>query len=301
MGDSAGGSIVANALVAMRDRKLPLPAGAILLSPIVDLGSISSMLPSPAKRDIIDFNVLGPYIIEKAFGGNLPSSDTWPLQFNLFDLCPLLVIVGSEESLLDSVVAFIKRAKLSGVDARLEVFEGMFHVFPLCSSLCPEAVQSIDQCIRFVLDCTGVWDKSRTPTQNLLPTVRSAFGSDDAYADIEECTSDGGHVLNTEEQNQNSRITESSDETSRTPKVMHEAVAELSHYNDVKLVETNSNANASYDMDARRPTRKFTASTILRRLSDSSISPNATGALMRTLSEGTIARRVSSTSLMQAC
>ena len=51
-GDSAGGGMVVSMLVILRDRGLPLPAGAVLISPWVDL---THSFPSVAKHSDFDY------------------------------------------------------------------------------------------------------------------------------------------------------------------------------------------------------------------------------------------------------
>lgn len=51
-GDSAGGGMIVSLLVTLRDQRLPLPAGAILISPWVDLTHSS---PSVAEEGALDY------------------------------------------------------------------------------------------------------------------------------------------------------------------------------------------------------------------------------------------------------
>jgi acetyl esterase/lipase len=52
-GDSAGGGMVLSMLVTMRDQGIPLPAGAILISPWVDLTHSFPSLGGDDKMDYI--------------------------------------------------------------------------------------------------------------------------------------------------------------------------------------------------------------------------------------------------------
>ena len=52
-GDSAGGGMVLSMLVTMRDQGIPLPAGAILISPWVDLTHSFPSLGGDGKMDYI--------------------------------------------------------------------------------------------------------------------------------------------------------------------------------------------------------------------------------------------------------
>lgn len=66
-GDSAGGGMVVSMLVTLRDRGLPLPAGAILISPWVDL---THSFPSVAQDNPLDY--IPPY------GFHQRPSPAWP-------------------------------------------------------------------------------------------------------------------------------------------------------------------------------------------------------------------------------
>jgi acetyl esterase/lipase len=52
-GDSAGGGMVLSMLVTLRDQGIPLPAGAILISPWVDLTHSFPSLGGDGKMDYI--------------------------------------------------------------------------------------------------------------------------------------------------------------------------------------------------------------------------------------------------------
>lgn len=52
-GDSAGGGMVLSILVTLRDQGIPLPAGAVLISPWVDLTHSFPSLGGDGKQDYI--------------------------------------------------------------------------------------------------------------------------------------------------------------------------------------------------------------------------------------------------------
>lgn len=71
-GDSAGGGMVLALLVTLRDRGLPLPAGAILLSPWVDLTHSFPSLNGDGKEDYIPSH---GFIHKPSMGWPPPNSD----------------------------------------------------------------------------------------------------------------------------------------------------------------------------------------------------------------------------------
>ena len=145
-GDSAGGGLALSTLVSLRDSGDPLPAGAVCLSPWTDLALTGDSIKTKAKADPIN----KPEFLKNSglmYAGNydLKNSLISPLYADLQGLPPLFVQVGSEETLLDDSTRLAKRAKNAGVDVRLEVWEGMVHVFQSNAKILPEGRQAIDK------------------------------------------------------------------------------------------------------------------------------------------------------------
>ncbi len=154
-GDSAGGGLAVAALVALRDAGLPLPAGAICLSPWVDLTLSGKSIHSKAASDpILDAASLARYAAAYAAGAPLASPLVSPLFADLHGLPPLLVQAGTEEILLDDAIRLAERAAQAGVLVTLETWEGLFHVFPLLAFL-PETRQALQQAGAFVARLSG--------------------------------------------------------------------------------------------------------------------------------------------------
>jgi acetyl esterase/lipase len=68
-----------------------------------------------------------------------------PLYGDLHDLPPILIYVGGDEILLDDSIDFAGKAKDAGVDITLKVEKGMFHCYPVCAPLFPEATKAMDE------------------------------------------------------------------------------------------------------------------------------------------------------------
>lgn len=131
-GDSAGGGLTAATLLSLRQQGLPMPGCAWLVSPWVDLESTS---PSIVGKAPVDPMIQKPYLLELAAmylgtaDARLPLAS--PLHAALHGLPPLLVQVGSAETLLDEGVAFAGKAGAAGVAVTLEVWPDMIHVWHL--------------------------------------------------------------------------------------------------------------------------------------------------------------------------
>ncbi|BGP23256.1 esterase / lipase [Rhodotorula toruloides] len=135
-GDSAGGGLCLATLMYLRDEGYPLPAGAILMSPWVDLTmSCESWttnrpydyLPNPNTED----DHLHP--VKCLLGDSIEQYLTHPYVSPLFGdftgLPPLLVQAGDAEVLRDEITLLAHKAALAGVRVEHEIFEDCVHVF----------------------------------------------------------------------------------------------------------------------------------------------------------------------------
>lgn len=148
-GDSAGGGLAAAALIALRDRGAPLPAGAILLSPWLDLTLSGASMQGKAKADpILSAQDLRKYAAYYAGDTDLADPLASPLFADLAGLPPLLIQVGTEEVLLDDALRFAQKAEEAGVHVTLGTWNGLFHVFQMFPFL-PETIEAVEQIANF--------------------------------------------------------------------------------------------------------------------------------------------------------
>jgi len=151
MGDSAGGGLCLATLIALRDQGIPLPAAAVALSPWTDLKCTGESYKTKLKVEPLapteSWTVFSHYYVK----GNDPCNP-WisPLYGDLHGLPPILIHVGENEVLLDDSIRFAEKAKAAGVDVTLKVGEGMFHCYPVCAPLFPEARQAMDGIFTFI-------------------------------------------------------------------------------------------------------------------------------------------------------
>lgn len=144
-GDSAGGNLVLAAMLALRERGLPLPASSVLMSPWTDLAATGASYVSRAETDPIHQRPMILALAKNYLGGQGDPYDPLvsPLYADLRGLPPLLIQVGDRETVLDDSVMFSDKARAAGVDVDLEVWDGMIHVFQMFSAELPEAHQAI--------------------------------------------------------------------------------------------------------------------------------------------------------------
>ena len=150
-GDSAGGGLVVATLVSLRDGGDPVPAAGFCLSPWVDLECAGETFDSKADVDpMCTKEGLTEMAAAYAGGRELRHPLVSPLHADLAGLPPLLVQVGTAETLLDDSVRLAERARAAGVDVRLEAWDDLVHVFQAFAPMVPEAVEAIDGIGAFV-------------------------------------------------------------------------------------------------------------------------------------------------------
>ena len=154
-GDSAGGSLTLTTLQRARDNGLPLPRCAVLLSPSTDLTLSGASTRYNAAADPMFSDQAGDLLPEIYCPGQARNQ---PLLSPLFGswagLPPLYFLAGSTEILLDDSIRAQDRAIQAGVDARLDVWPQMPHVFPLFTFL-PEARDALERITTFIAEHTG--------------------------------------------------------------------------------------------------------------------------------------------------
>jgi acetyl esterase/lipase len=127
-GDSAGGGLALALLLALRDAGEPLPAGALLLSPWVDLSCSAPSHVECAPYDYLDRETVLRWA--RCYAGALELTDPRlsPLHAPLGGLPPLFLQVGGAELLRDPVLALAERAREAGVSVTLDVREELTHI-----------------------------------------------------------------------------------------------------------------------------------------------------------------------------
>ncbi|HEY6421387.1 MAG TPA: alpha/beta hydrolase [Candidatus Binataceae bacterium] len=150
-GDSAGGGLTIAALVAIRDAKLPTPAAGVALSPWVDLEGIGESMTTKAA---VDPMVQKAGLVEMGklyLGGKDPRTPlAAPLYADLTGLPPLLIQVGTAETLMDDSSRIAERARKAGVKVTYEPWDNMFHVFQMFAPILDEGQQAIEKIGEFV-------------------------------------------------------------------------------------------------------------------------------------------------------
>jgi len=131
-------------LLALRDAADPLPAAGVCISPWTDLTCSGRSMVTKAELDPL---VQRDYLLRTAaayLGGTSPTTPlASPLHADLRGLPPLLVHVGTSETLLDDALGLAARARDAGVDVTLECWDDMIHVWHMFAPMLPEADQAL--------------------------------------------------------------------------------------------------------------------------------------------------------------
>jgi acetyl esterase/lipase len=127
-------------LLSLRRLSIPLPAGAFLLSPWIDLTCGGETHQTKREADLTVTTAGLRRMAKRYLGGHDPHDPlVAPLQADLSGLPPLFIQAGGDEILLDDAVQLTRHAGLAGTMATLEIWPGMQRFFQIAVGLFPEA------------------------------------------------------------------------------------------------------------------------------------------------------------------
>jgi monoterpene epsilon-lactone hydrolase len=153
-GDSAGGTLVLNTLLALRDAGEPLPAAGVAISPWVDLACSGASFQTNSSFDFVGEAHCRLAAASYLAGIDPQRPDVSPCFAEFEGLPPVLVQAGEAEVLIDQVQAFAQRAKAAGADVRLAVYPDMVHVWHMLRSVTADAQRALDEIGAFVNEQT---------------------------------------------------------------------------------------------------------------------------------------------------
>jgi epsilon-lactone hydrolase len=154
-GDSAGGNLTLALLHRLKAAGEPMPACAVMLSPVVDMTlSGRSMISNEGSDPMFDLPALlasrGAYLRPEQVCD--PSAS--PLFADMHGYPPLLFQASRSEMLRDDSVRAAAKAHAAGVTVELELWERMPHAFQLMPAL-PQAAEAIAGIVRFIRKHAG--------------------------------------------------------------------------------------------------------------------------------------------------
>jgi monoterpene epsilon-lactone hydrolase len=150
-GESAGGGLAVATLVNARDRGLPLPAAAFVMSPYVDLTLSGSTMQTKREADpLLSPEALRARVPDYTAGHDAGLGLISPIFAELSGLPPLLIQAGSHEVLLDDAIRLAGVAAGADVEITLDITPGVPHVFQAYHPILEEAVEALDRAGRFL-------------------------------------------------------------------------------------------------------------------------------------------------------
>ena len=151
-GDSAGAGLTLALISRLRDAHEELPACAWLISPWTDLTISGSTLASKAAIDPL---IHKEYLNELAdvylpAGMNRKDPRVSPLYADFENFPPILIQVGSDETLLDDATRLAARAGAMEVAVTLEIWPHMIHAWPLWNAHLEEGRRALASAGSFI-------------------------------------------------------------------------------------------------------------------------------------------------------
>jgi monoterpene epsilon-lactone hydrolase len=154
-GESAGGNLAIELLIAGKTEGLTMPAAALLLSPITDLTVTGSSYAGKAHADpAVSAQAIRTRAADYLAGTDPADPLVSPIFADLSGLPPLLIQAGSHEVLLDDATRLAVKAAADDVAVILDITPGVPHVFQVFAALLEEGDAALNRAARFVKDNT---------------------------------------------------------------------------------------------------------------------------------------------------
>ncbi len=148
-GDSAGGGLSTALLYQLRDQEQPMPLGAILLSPWMDVRMEHPGIELVQPFDpMLRASELRHYGEQYAAGHDLDDPLISPAEGDPHGLPQLLIQVGTADILFPDVERFARKALAAGNKAEFDTWPKMMHVWQATPFL-PESIKAVHR--------MGVW------------------------------------------------------------------------------------------------------------------------------------------------
>ena len=151
-GDSAGGNLTLALISRLRAAGEPLPACAWLVSPWTDLTMSGATLKT---KDAVDPLIHKAYLEELADAFAPSPIDRRdplisPLFANLAGFPPVLIQVGSAETLLSDATRMAEAAGLADLEVTLEIWPQMIHAWPVWNAKLADGRRALAKAGQFI-------------------------------------------------------------------------------------------------------------------------------------------------------
>ena len=166
-GDSAGGGATLATLGALKAAGHPMPGAAYVLSPWADLTASGESVVTRAPFDpMFDGDGLIEAAMTYAGATPLDHPGVSPLFADPTGYPPTLIQTGMDEILLSDSTRLAERYAAAGVEVRLDLRDGLWHVYPILAGYMPEATDALVRAAVFI--------RTHTPAPFPEPTIVSA-------------------------------------------------------------------------------------------------------------------------------
>ncbi|WP_375550097.1 alpha/beta hydrolase [Oceanicaulis alexandrii] len=145
-GDSAGGGLALASILRQREHGRPLPQGVYLISPWTDMTASGESTHTRAKSDPMlkpDWLAAGAALYLEDTPADTPEAS--PLFADLSGFPPVFIQTGDAEILRDDSIQFAEKLEQAGVAVQCEIWDALWHDFPLFAPLLPEADMALDR------------------------------------------------------------------------------------------------------------------------------------------------------------
>lgn len=150
-GDSAGGGLALSLAMLIKGKGLAMPGCAVFLSPWVDLECRGkSHLRNKDKDPMLTYDMLHSTIELYTDIQDLSHPLLSPINGDFSGLCPMLIQAGSCEVLEDDAVMLAEKAHQAGIEAELEIWDGMFHVWQYFSRYLSQGRDAVEKIGSFI-------------------------------------------------------------------------------------------------------------------------------------------------------
>lgn len=180
VGDSSGACLILQLMQTLKLLDIPLPVGAVLLSPFLDHGIVKVDVEMKSaswhvnwNADFLALDMKGVEWAMQIYANGLSPGHpvVSPVHSDLWGLPPILVQSGDSEVVTDDAVLFSENAREAGTHVQLELYKDMFHVFHLFSHL-NESTEAVNRIVFFI---TETLDELECDSNVTLSSENAAF------------------------------------------------------------------------------------------------------------------------------
>lgn len=147
VGDSAGGAFALSTVIKLRELGEPLPAGIVSMSPYTDMELSGDAMEYNQETETLVDRPLMEAMVQALLCGQTPVTDPLAnlLYADLSGLPPVFITAGELEMLKDDGTRLAARIQDAGGDVKLEIGEGMQHVYQFLAGRAPEGDAAVER------------------------------------------------------------------------------------------------------------------------------------------------------------